>query len=117
MKIIGFAWRLFDIISRGWNKLIVCPIKRNLFYKCGKQVTIARRVKANGWNHIVVGNHVSIGEDCRFMTTLANVNIGDHVMFAPNVTVVTGGHRTDIQTKFMDEVTESEKRIFLTKLD
>ena len=110
MKMLALVWMVGDFISRSWNKLIVGPMKRSLFKECGKHVIIARRVKANGWNHIIVGNHVSIGEDCRFMTTVAKVYIGDHVMFAPNVTVVTGGHRVDIPNKFMDEVTESEKR-------
>lgn len=98
------------MFSRTWNKMIVAPMKRNLLKQCGKEVTIARRVKADGWGNISVGNHVSIGEDCRFMTTRANIIIGDHVMFAPDVTVVTGGHRTDMPNRYMDEISESEKR-------
>ena len=31
-------------------------------------------------------------------------------MFAPAVTVITGGHRTDIVDKYMDEIREEEKR-------
>lgn len=109
MNFISIIWNCSDFISRAWNKLIVSPMKRSLFRACGEEVIIARRVKADGWNNISVGNHVSIGEDCRFMTTRANIVIGDHVMFAPDVTVITGGHKTDIKGRYMDEIRESEK--------
>ena len=110
MKLLAFFWHLFDSFSKFWNKVIVAPMKKSMFKQCGSKVVIGRRVKANGWGNISVGNNVSIGEDCRFMTTIANVYIGDHVMFAPNVTVVTGGHRTDIKDIFMDAIKEEDKR-------
>ena len=109
MKILAGIWVLSDLFSRAWNKLVIAPMKRSLFMNCGKGVIISRRVKANGWDHISIGNNVSIGEDCRFMSTIANIYIGDHVMFAPNVTVITGGHRTDIPNRFMDEISDNEK--------
>lgn len=110
MKILANIWKCSDFILRAWNKVIVVPMKKNLLKKCGEKVVIARGVKAVGWENISVGNHVSIGENCRFMTTNANIIIGDHVMFAPEVTVVTGGHRIDIPNRFMDEISVDEKR-------
>ncbi len=110
MSVLGTIWKCSDFMSRAWNKAVTAPMKRSLLKKCGKEVVIARRVKADGWENILVGNHVSFGEDCRFMTTRANIIIGDHVMFAPAVTVITGGHRTDIVDKYMDEIREEEKR-------
>ena len=56
------------------------------------------------------GNHVSFGKNSFFMCTRAKVIIGDHVMFAPHVFVITGGHRTDILGRYMDEITNDEKR-------
>lgn len=109
MKLLRAIWKCSDFVSRGWNKAVTAPMKKSLLKECGKEVIIARRVKADGWEHISVGNHVSIGEDCRFMTTRADVIIGDHVMFAPDVKVITGGHRIDILDKNMDEVREDEK--------
>ena len=63
-----------------------------------------------GYKNLCVGNNVSIGVDCRFICTRAKVIIGDNVMFGPAVTVITGGHRTDIVGRYMITVKDSEKR-------
>ena len=44
------------------------------------------------------------------MCTRAQIKIGDHVMFGPHVFTITGGHRTDIKGRYMDEITNDEKR-------
>lgn len=41
--------------------------------------------------------------------TRANIIIGDHVMFGPNVTMITGGHRMDLVGKYMNSITDDEK--------
>ncbi|MBS6711885.1 MAG: acyltransferase [Ruminococcus sp.] len=41
--------------------------------------------------------------------TKAPIRIKDHVIFGPNVTMITGDHRTDIHTKPMSLVKEDEK--------
>ena len=64
----------------------------------------------NAPNNIFCGNDISIGSDSLFMCTRARITIGDHVMFGPKVTVITGSHRTDIVGKYMKSVTEAEKR-------
>ncbi|MPM42496.1 2,3,4,5-tetrahydropyridine-2,6-dicarboxylate N-acetyltransferase [bioreactor metagenome] len=43
------------------------------------------------------------------MCTRAAVLIGDHVMFGPNVTVITGSHRTDIVGRYMSTIGNDEK--------
>ena len=58
---------------------------------------------------MVVGDEVSINENCSFLNTRANVVIGNHVMFGPGVTVVTGNHRTDIVGRYMSSIGEDEK--------
>ncbi len=110
MKLLSIIWNSHDYLARGWNKVIISPMKRSLFKKCGKKVLIGRRFRAIGWNHISVGSHVSIGEDCRFMTTIASIIIGDHVMFAPGVFVTSGGHQIDNPNCYMDEITDSNKK-------
>ena len=77
---------------------------------CGKNVTIGRRVRAMGWENISALDDVSIGQDCLFMCTRAQIILGNHIMFGPNVTVITGGHRIDVIDKYMSEVTNEEKR-------
>ena len=52
---------------------------------------------------------MSLGENNVFMTTRAKITIGDHVMMGPNVTMITGGHRTDVIGRYMTTVKDSEK--------
>lgn len=40
---------------------------------------------------------------------MAKIIIHDHVIFGPNVTIVTGDHRTDIVGRFIDEITDTNK--------
>ena len=44
------------------------------------------------------------------LSTKAKIIIGDHVMFGPQVSVITGNHITDIPGKYMTSFTESDKR-------
>ena len=78
--------------------------------QAGNNVRIGRRTRASTWNNISAGDHVSIGTDCLFLCTRAKVKIGDHVMFGPGVTVITGNHRTDIAGRYMDTICDDEKR-------
>lgn len=39
---------------------------------------------------------MGVGKDTLILTTRVNVKIGNHVMFGPRVTIITGDHRTDI---------------------
>lgn len=110
MKALSVVWNTVQIIPKAWNKVIISPWKRMMLEKVGKDVIIGRRVRAMGWENISIGSHVSIGQDSLFMCTRAKVEIGDHVMFGPCVTVITGGHRTDLVGRYMDTVTNDEKR-------
>lgn len=58
---------------------------------------------------IEVGNNVSLGNDCRIMTTLAKVKIGNNVMFGPNVTILSGNQRINYLGKCMTEVHDCDK--------
>ncbi len=109
MKILFRAvYKTIDFVSRAFNKIIVAPMKKAMFSKCGKNVIIGKNGRFT-YKNIEVGNNVSIGTDANFMSTNAKIIIGDHVMFGPHVFVITGGHRTDLKGKYMDEVLESEK--------
>lgn len=97
-------------LSRAWNKLIVAPIKKSAFGKCGKGVALGRGFRMYGAKNIHMGNDVGIGEGALFMCTKAKIIVGDHTMFGPQVTVITGGHRYDIQGRVMKSIGEDEKR-------
>lgn len=102
-------YKLFNLIGRAWNKLIVTPVRRSALGKCGKGVSLGRGMKMYGAGNIIAGNDVSIGDGCLFMCTRAKIKIGDHVMFGPQVTVITGGHRMDLVGRYMTTVTNEEK--------
>ena len=86
------------------------PCKKAMFGKCGKNVYIGRG-GSFAFKNIDLGNHVAIGERARFLSSQARVIIGDNVMFGPNVTVITGDHRTDIKDKAMIDVEVYAKNV------
>lgn len=87
---------------------IINPIKKSLLHSCGDNVSFEHGVKMD-WHNVSLGNDVHIGEDNRFMCTLAEVIVGDHVMFGPDVLLITGNHRIDILGKYMTEITNVDK--------
>ena len=102
-------YRFCSVCSRAWNKLIVAPVKKSALGKCGKGVKLGRGFRMYGAKNIRIGNDVGIGEGALFMCTRAKIVIGDHTMFGPRVTVITGGHRYDIQGRPMTSITNEEK--------
>lgn len=97
-------------ISRAWNKVVVTPLLKSTFCSCGKNVSIGKKCTVYGAENLSVDDHVSIGPGALIMCTRAKITIGSHTMFGPNVTMITGGHRTDIRGRFMDEISNAEKR-------
>ena len=75
---------------------------------CGDNVKFGDNVDIT-WNNCSIGEDVYIGKGCQFMCSDAELTIGNHVMFGPNVTIVTGDHRTDIVGKYMSKVTVADK--------
>ncbi len=102
-------YKIISMIGRAWNRAIVAPIKKHAFGSCGKDVLIGSGMRIYGAENMFVGNHVGINVNATFLCTRAKVRINDHVMFGPNVTVITGSHRTDIVGRLMDSVRENEK--------
>lgn len=76
---------------------------------CGKKVTI-NKCSFFGIQNVYVGSNVFMGGgSTTILSTRAKVYIGNHVMFGPNVTLVTGNHRFDIPGRYMDSITDKEK--------
>lgn len=103
-------YQLCKNISHAINKYIISNIVKNATHSHGKSVMIGRHCEIYGIKNIIIGNSVSIGSHATFMCTRARIIIGDHVMTGPNVSMITGGHRTDIKSRFMDTITNEEKR-------
>ena len=102
-------YKIAVLIKKVWNKLVGEPIRKMALGSCGKNVTISPNVSISGIENVHIGNSVSIGANSTFLTTLAKIKIGDHVMMAHNVTIVTGNHKIDILGKYMNEITDAEK--------
>lgn len=56
-----------------------------------------------------MGHDVYLGPGTTLLTTRAKIQIGDYVMSGPNLTVITGDHRTDILDRPMMELTDEDK--------
>jgi len=100
-----FNEKIANVMYRVFKK----PIIKASFGKCGKHFACSRGCSFAGIKNIEVGNHVSFGNDCRIMTTLAKVKISDNVMFGPHVTVLSGNHRINYVGKCMTDVHDCDK--------
>ena len=96
-----------NIFKRGYHHIIT-TYQKNMMSACGKYVFIESHCDGN-WNNIYCGTDIHIGRNNLFMCALAPIKIGNHVMFGPNVTVITGDHRTDIVGKYMTDIRNEEK--------
>ena len=72
-------------------------------------VRIAEQCNFKGIGNISIGNGSSIGQGSVLWTTRANIVIEDKVFTGPNVTIITGNHRTNLIGKYMADVSDSEK--------
>jgi acetyltransferase-like isoleucine patch superfamily enzyme len=95
-------------LSAAFWRLAVMPAKKLMFRECGSNVVVLSGGRFT-YENVSLGNHVSIGRGATFMCTRAQIHVGDHVMFGPHVFLTTGGHRTDLADRFMDEVTDDQK--------
>lgn len=106
----------YKCIEKVINKYVMNPIKRKMVNKCGDKVYFGINAEVAGWENVYIGNDVSIGNNCNFMTTKAKIYIGDHVMFGPSVHIITGNHIFDVPGKYMSEFTEADKEKKMIKM-
>lgn len=105
LSFIGYA---FQKINRAFYVIFIEPVKISMLNKHGKNIRIQKKCELS-YSHICCGDYVSIGSGCMFMSSIANIIINDHVMFAPNVTIITGDHRLDLKGRLLDSVQDYEK--------
>lgn len=106
--VVRCIYSFCQALAKIWRRIVVMPIQRLLFAKCGKNVYIGER-SVFSYKNIEIGNNVSISTDTQFMSTRAKIIIGDHIMFAPRVFIVTGNHKIDVKGKLLDEITDDYK--------
>lgn len=93
--------RIFHYIQR------ILKIKK--FIKHGSNIFFCPWNSKFTYQNIELGNHISIGEYADFIATRSKIKIGDHVVFAPKVSMRGGDHRIDIVGRFVDTVKDNEK--------
>ena len=96
-----------NIFKRGYYH-IVANYQKNMMPQCGKDVFLESHCDGH-WNNVYCGTDVHIGKHNLFICALAPIKIGNHVMFGPNVTVITGDHRIDLVGRYMTTVRNEEK--------
>jgi acetyltransferase-like isoleucine patch superfamily enzyme len=109
VKIAAVVYKAITLSGLAWNRYVVSKMKCASLESVGSNVRIGIGAHAVHWNNISVKDNVSIGRNNLFFCSRAKVYIGDHVMFGPNVTVITGRHRTDMVGRYMITVTDAEK--------
>lgn len=87
---------------------IITNYQKSMMQKCGTDVYIENHCDGH-WHNVSCGNDVHIGKSNLFLCALAPIKIGDHVMFGPNVTIITGDHRIDLIGRHMTSVRNEEK--------
>lgn len=103
----GVLVRCFGALKRGYCHIIT-NYQKNMMPQCGNDVFIENDCDGH-WNNVYCGTDIHIGKNNMFMCALAPIKIGDHVMFGPNVTVITGDHRIDLIGRYMTTVRNEEK--------
>ena len=101
---MSFKRRLFNLLFED-------VFKYKGFGACGNNVVIPDGFIIFGKNNLYLMDDVSIGVNNVFMCTRAEIRIGEHVMFGPGVTIVTGDHRVNYIGKYMTELTDNDKEI------
>ena len=107
-----------------WQEKVMklCTYPQNLYYRkivfpvlkakigcIGEGTTIASDFRLFGSENLYLGKDVGIGINTVFMCTKAEIRIGDHVMFGPNVTIITGNHRINMIGRYMKSISDDEK--------
>lgn len=92
-----------------WDK-IWAPVWKRAMKHCGKGVYI-RPMSSDikGLENLSVGDGTSIPKGSTFYCTRAELTIGNHVIFGPRPTIITGDHRVDLIGKHIIDVTDEEK--------
>jgi maltose O-acetyltransferase len=88
----------YSFLSFGLTNPFRATLCRFIFKKCGKNIIIERGAYF-GYD-VEIGDYSSIGTNAR-LDGAANIVIGNHVMMAPDVVIVTANHKHDDITRPM----------------
>lgn len=83
---------------------------RSLFKQCGKHAYFYPTKSYFFYKTISLGDHVYIGPGALFLASDSSLDIGNKVLFGPNVTIIGGDHSTHLIGKFMADYQIKDKR-------
>jgi acetyltransferase-like isoleucine patch superfamily enzyme len=101
MKLIAF-FILF--IKKATDKLAMYAM-RSLFGRHGKNVRFYPLNSSFSYRNMYVGNDVYIGQ-CAHFSSITKIDIGNKVMFGPNVIIMGGDHNVSCIGRYMFDVKE-----------
>lgn len=102
-------YKIVDFLRRSINKVFIEPGMKSGFEKCGDKVKIGAGCEIKPLSNVSLGSHVEIGPRALFWSTRAKIIIGNHVIFGPQVTIITGDHATNYVGKYIMDVNDTEK--------
>ena len=97
------------LFQKAYRHLVLLPYVKEQMKSVGEKVYFPLKFSISNPENMRMGNDVSLGENFCVLNALADVIIGDHVMFGPGATIITGNHRIDIMGKYMTQVTNADK--------
>lgn len=106
---VYMLYQSIDFTRRAMNKIFIEPGMKKGFKTCGVNTKVGAGCELKPLKNISVGNYVEIGPRALFWTTRANIIIKNHVIFRPNVTIITGDHPTNIVGKYIMDISDDEK--------
>lgn len=109
MKCLKQVYYLQEVIRKASYKVLREPFIKASLQHCGKNVHIAEGCDFKGNYNICIGDNSSIGRGSVLWSTRARILIGEKVFTGPNITIITGNHRTDLVGKYMADISEAEK--------
>ena len=102
--------KLLNILWKVWDRLLMFFAKAS-FSKIGKGCVFHPTNSDFNYSKISLGDDVQIGNNARFWATESGIKIGNHVTFAPSVSIIAGNHRYDLVGKWITQYRISDKRL------
>ena len=96
-------------ICKRWYEYIELPYLKSQLGSCGENVVICEGSRISGKSNLFFANNVVLGSNALIYSIHAKVYFGNHVITGPNLTIMTGDHRTDLVGRYIDSVSDKEK--------
>lgn len=97
MKYIGY---IIILVYKVYNRILMHLLKYQ-FRKCGINVLFYPIKSEFSYKNIIIGNNVFIGNGASFISSISLIQIGNNVLFGPNVSIRGGNHSSHIIGKLM----------------